>query len=144
MSNYATGSEEYIAMIGRYYGSIESRVEQVAIERGFVTRNGTVNIDKLAKESGVSTSTLWYLFKDKTRFRAFNLVTLAKLCAALSAQPGDLLVFVPGGSTRGLGHSDSAFANLMGTRNSNPDYPLTSEGLGNDIGEERAYISDEE
>lgn len=144
VSNFATGSEEYIAMIGRYYGSIESRIEAVAIEKGFVTRNGTVSIEKLSAASGVSRSTLWYLLKDKEHFRAFNLVTMAKLCAALESQPGDLLRFVPGGSERGLGYSTTAFSNLLGTQNSSAAYDLYSESGGDDIGEERAYINEEE
>ncbi len=143
MSNYASGNEQYHASIAQYYGSIESNLERLAIERGFVTRNGTVNIEKLSRASDVSTATLWYLLKDKTHFRAFNLVTMAKLCNVLNVQPGDLLTFVPGGSRAGLGYSDSAFVNLIGTQNRGAAYDPTSDDGGNDRGGEADPISED-
>jgi DNA-binding Xre family transcriptional regulator len=148
MSNYATGGEGYIAAIADYYGSIESNLEAVAISRGFVTRNNTVNINKLADASDVSTSTLWYLLKDKRHFRSFNLVTLSKLCHALQCQPADLLRYVPGGSSRGLGYSSEAFLGLRGTQNGRTaqvnDVPAdqASDGAGSEEGEERPFLSD--
>lgn len=144
MSNYATGNEAYLASIANYYGSIESRLEQVAIERGFVTRNGTVNINTLADASGVSTSTLWYLLKDKTKFRAFNLVTLTKLCSTLKVQPGDLLVHNPSGTSNGLGYSSDAFTKLRGTQGSNVTGYQGSDGPGTERDEERVPLSDGE
>ena len=43
----------------------------------------------LAKETGVSHTTLWRLKKDKARGITFN--TLERVCEALSCQPGDVL-----------------------------------------------------
>lgn len=144
MSNYATGSESYLAAIADFYGSIEQTIEELAIARGYVTRNGTVNLNTLAKASGVSTSTLWYLFRDKRAFRSMNLVTLSKLCHTLHAQPGDLLRYVPGGSGRGLGYSSEAFAQLRGTQARGMSFDQLSDGAGSDSGEERPAISDAE
>lgn len=43
----------------------------------------------LAKETGVSHTTLWRLKKDKAQGITFN--TLERVCEALSCQPGDVL-----------------------------------------------------
>ena len=45
----------------------------------------------LAKETGVSHTTLWRLKKDKAQGITFN--TLGKVCKALHCQPGDVLTF---------------------------------------------------
>jgi putative transcriptional regulator len=46
----------------------------------------------LAKETGISHTTLWRLKKGKAL--GLNFVTLEKLCEKLHCQPGDLLMFV--------------------------------------------------
>jgi DNA-binding Xre family transcriptional regulator len=142
VSNYALGSEAYLAAIADYYGSIESKLEEVAISRGFITRNGTVNINKLSDASGVSTSTLWYLLKGKDKFRAFNLVTLSKLCQTLHVQPGDLLTHVPSGSANGLGYSQEVFGKLRGTQHSQVSVDQAREYAGEERDEERVSLSD--
>jgi putative transcriptional regulator len=43
----------------------------------------------LAKETGVSHTTLWRLKKDKAQGITFN--TLERICQALDCQPGDVL-----------------------------------------------------
>ena len=43
----------------------------------------------LAKETGVSHTTLWRLKKDKAQGITFN--TLERVCKALNCQPGDVL-----------------------------------------------------
>lgn len=43
----------------------------------------------LAKETGVSHTTLWRLKKDKAQGITFN--TLERVCQALKCQPGDVL-----------------------------------------------------
>ena len=43
----------------------------------------------LAKETGVSHTTLWRLKKDKAHGITFN--TLERICQALKCQPGDVL-----------------------------------------------------
>ena len=45
----------------------------------------------LAKETGISHTTLWRLKKGKAL--GINFDTLEKICAALACQPGDLLEF---------------------------------------------------
>ncbi|HEV8589141.1 MAG TPA: helix-turn-helix transcriptional regulator [Pyrinomonadaceae bacterium] len=44
----------------------------------------------LAKETGVSHTTLWRLKKDKAQGITFN--TLESICRALKCQPGDVLI----------------------------------------------------
>ncbi len=46
----------------------------------------------LAKETGISHTTLWRLKKDKAL--GINFVTLEKLCKALHCQPGDMFTFI--------------------------------------------------
>jgi DNA-binding Xre family transcriptional regulator len=134
VSNYARFDDSYAAAAASYYGSIEHNLERLALERGFVTRNGTVNLNTLSAKSGISTSTLWYLLKDKTRFRAVNMVTLAKLCWTLGVQPGDLFTYVPGGTTSGLGYSSDAFTRLLGARPTNSTQPSDENSTqGSDI-----------
>jgi putative transcriptional regulator len=48
----------------------------------------------LAKETGVSHTTLWRLKKGKAV--GINFDTLEKICLALSCQPGDILVLTNG------------------------------------------------
>lgn len=45
----------------------------------------------LAKQTGISHTTLWRLKKDKAL--GINFITLEKLCETLKCQPGDLLSF---------------------------------------------------
>jgi putative transcriptional regulator len=45
----------------------------------------------LAKETGISHTTLWRLKKGKAL--GINFETLEKMCQALSCQPGDVLTF---------------------------------------------------
>ena len=45
----------------------------------------------LAKETGISHTTLWRLKKGKAL--GINFVTLDKLCEALNCQPGDVFTF---------------------------------------------------
>ena len=46
----------------------------------------------LAKNTGISHTTLWRLKKDKAL--GINFVTLEKLCEALDCQPGDMFTFI--------------------------------------------------
>jgi DNA-binding Xre family transcriptional regulator len=133
MSNYAHEDEVYLASSAAFYGSVIQHVEEVALARGFVTRNGTVNINQLSEHSGVSTSTLWYLLRDKKHYRAINLVTLAKLCWALGVGVGELFEYVPGGVSNGLGYSSEAFTRLRGaipTRSSDGSSTRSSDEGG--------------
>ena len=45
----------------------------------------------LAKETGISHTTLWRLKKDKSL--GINFITLEKLCETLECQPGDMFTF---------------------------------------------------
>ena len=46
----------------------------------------------LAKETGISHTTLWRLKKDKSL--GINFITLEKLCETLDCQPGDMVTFI--------------------------------------------------
>jgi putative transcriptional regulator len=61
---------------------IEIRVDQLLAEHGRT-------FYWLAKETGISHTTLWRLKKDKAL--GINFDTLEKICEALSCQPGDIL-----------------------------------------------------
>ena len=52
----------------------------------------------LAKETGISHTTLWRL--KKARAYGITLDTLGKICDALNCQPGDILKHVPDPKTR--------------------------------------------
>lgn len=51
------------------------------------------SLTRLARQAGVSRSTLTRLWYNRTEGITFD--TLAKLCASLDCQPGDLLAYVP-------------------------------------------------
>jgi len=61
---------------------IEIRVDELLEERGR-------SFYWLAKETGISHTTLWRL--KKARALGINFVTLEKICSALGCQPGDVL-----------------------------------------------------
>jgi putative transcriptional regulator len=61
---------------------IEIRVDQLLAEHGRT-------FYWLAKETGISHTTLWRLKKDKAL--GINFDTLEKICEALKCQPGDIL-----------------------------------------------------
>ena len=61
---------------------IEIRVDEVLAEHGRT-------FYWLAKETGISHTTLWRLKKDKAL--GINFDTLEKICQALNCQPGDVL-----------------------------------------------------
>jgi putative transcriptional regulator len=61
---------------------IEIRVDQLLAEHGHT-------FYWLAKETGISHTTLWRLKKGKAL--GINFETLEKLCQALDCQPGDVL-----------------------------------------------------
>jgi putative transcriptional regulator len=70
-------------------GRVVLRADVVALARG------EVNIRRLAAVMGVSYSTLHFLLRHPQRVEAISLDMLAKLCAALDCQPGDLLSYSP-------------------------------------------------
>ena len=61
---------------------IEIRVDELLVGRGRT-------FYWLAKETGISHSTLWRLKKGKSV--GINFATLEQICRALSCQPGDVL-----------------------------------------------------
>lgn len=63
---------------------IEIRIDQLLKQQGRT-------FYWLAKETGISHTTLWRLKKDKSL--GINFVTLEKLCQALDCQPGDVLSY---------------------------------------------------
>ena len=64
---------------------IEIRIDQLLKARGRT-------FYWLAKETGISHTTLWRLKKGKAL--GINFATLEKLCEALDCQPGDMLAFI--------------------------------------------------
>jgi putative transcriptional regulator len=70
---------------------IEIRVDELLAERGRT-------FYWLAKETGISHSTLWRLKKGKSV--GINFATLERICRLLSCQPGDVLRLV-NGKTKG-------------------------------------------
>ena len=66
---------------------IEIRVDQLLAEHGRT-------FYWLAKESGISHTTLWRLKKGKAL--GINFETLEKMCQALKCQPGDVLALANG------------------------------------------------
>jgi putative transcriptional regulator len=71
---------------------IEIRVDQLLAEHGRT-------FYWLAKETGISHTTLWRLKKGKAL--GINFETLEKMCQALSCQPGDVLAFSSEGAQNG-------------------------------------------
>jgi putative transcriptional regulator len=63
---------------------IEIRIDQLLKARGRT-------FYWLAKETGISHTTLWRLKKDKAL--GINFITLEKLCETLACQPGDMFAF---------------------------------------------------
>jgi len=66
---------------------IEIRGDQLLAEHGR-------NFYWLAKETGISHTTLWRLKKGKAL--GINFETLEKMCQALKCQPGDVIALAPG------------------------------------------------
>ncbi len=66
---------------------IEIRVDQLLAEHGRT-------FYWLAKETGISHTTLWRLKKGKAL--GINFETLEKMCQALKCQPGDVIALAPG------------------------------------------------
>jgi len=66
---------------------IEVRIDQLLKARGRT-------FYWLAKETGISHTTLWRLKKGKAL--GINFITLEKLSEALDCQPGDMLLFING------------------------------------------------
>jgi putative transcriptional regulator len=64
---------------------IEARIDQLLKARGRT-------FYWLAKETGISHTTLWRLKKGKAL--GINFITLEKLCGTLDCQPGDVFTFI--------------------------------------------------
>ena len=64
---------------------IEVRIDQLLKARGRT-------FYWLAKETGISHTTLWRLKKDKAL--GINFITLERLCETLDCQPGDMVTFI--------------------------------------------------
>jgi putative transcriptional regulator len=61
----------------------------------------------LAKETGISHTTLWRLKKGKAL--GINFITLEKLCGTLGCQPGDMVKFI-NQKRRGTGERPRTYA----------------------------------
>lgn len=71
------------------YIAVEGDTAMVGIRIHHLLKNHGRTFYWLAKETGISHTTLWRL--KKGRALGINFVTLEKLCQALNCQPGDLL-----------------------------------------------------
>ena len=78
---------------------IEIRVDQLLAEHGRT-------FYWLAKETGISHTTLWRLKKGKAL--GINFETLEKMCQALSCQPGDVLALPSGQGAQNGGKKRSS------------------------------------
>lgn len=80
-------------------GTIRLRVAEVAYARGYVNTEGpfagTVNLTALQRGTDLAYTTLTALVRQPATVRAITFDTLARLCAFLDCQPGDLLVYEP-------------------------------------------------
>ena len=83
---------------------IEIRVDQLLAEHGRT-------FYWLAKETGISHTTLWRLKKGKAL--GINFETLEKMCQALKCQPGDVLAFA-------LSEKDGQRGSKKGAKNGHP------------------------
>jgi putative transcriptional regulator len=72
----------YASAVGRKGAMIRVQIDQLLKARGR-------SFYWLAKETGVSHTTLWRLKKDKAQGITFN--TLEAICRTLKCQPGDVL-----------------------------------------------------
>lgn len=75
--------------------AIKSRLHMLMAEK-------KMNMTDLARETGISRTTIWSLYHDKTTKIEFK--TLDALCRYFKCQPGDVLVYVEeesGGSKEG-------------------------------------------
>jgi DNA-binding Xre family transcriptional regulator len=116
MSYNVATDDSYRKKIALNFGSIRSHIKEIALDRGFRNKAGGVHINRLAREGHLSTNTLYFIFNKADSYRAIDLVTLAKLCKVLKAQPGELFSFVPGLTSDALGINTDLFASLEGTR----------------------------
>ena len=116
MSYNISPDDEYRKKIALTYGSIRNNVQERALELGYRNASGGVAVNRLSRESGLSTATLYFLLVKPEKFRSLDFVTLAKLCRVLKCQPGDLFEFVPGLTTDAMGLDASTFGALSGAR----------------------------
>ncbi|MGB9791485.1 MAG: helix-turn-helix domain-containing protein [Thermacetogeniaceae bacterium] len=65
--------------------AIKSRLHMLMAEK-------KMNMSDLARETGISRTTIWSLYHDKSTKIDFN--TLDALCRYFKCQPGDVLVYV--------------------------------------------------
>ncbi len=98
MKNIARGGRDTVTAGA---AMIETRLDELLEERGRT-------FYWLAKETGISHTTLWRLKKGKAL--GINFGTLEGICAALGCQPGDVLRLSGGGKgkKRGTGRAPAA------------------------------------
>lgn len=87
--NYAIYSASEILTVSETY-VVRCRLRtMIKVEMDKLLRERGRSFYWLAKETGVSHTTLWRLKKDKAQGITFN--TLRSICTALKCQPGDVL-----------------------------------------------------
>jgi putative transcriptional regulator len=82
-------------------GHIRFHLDSLMRKAGLVNRTGRsdtrgkTSLLGLSRRSGISPNTCWQLLRHPETINRLELGTLARLCAALGCQPGDLLEYVP-------------------------------------------------
>lgn len=79
-------------------GTIQNRVSDILGQKGMTIRD-------FEKAADLSYGTAWALYHRKTSQITFDV--LAKICAALNVQVGDLLVYVPYEESNVSGNGDT-------------------------------------
>ena len=88
MSNTAyTADRQYLLYVVNSMVSVETFMIQIRVDQLLAEHGRTFYW--LAKETGISHTTLWRLKKGKAL--GINFETLEKMCQALKCQPGDVL-----------------------------------------------------
>ena len=88
MSNAGyTADGQYLPYVISIVDEIEKHMIEIRVDQLLAGQGRTYYW--LAKEAGISHTTLWRLKKDKAL--GINFETLEKICEALKCQPGDIL-----------------------------------------------------
>lgn len=76
-------------------GTIRIDLYEVARRAGLLNLAGKPNAKAIQRATDISMPVLWYLLRRPENAQAIRFETLARLCAGLQCQPGDILSFTP-------------------------------------------------
>lgn len=87
------------------FGTVRPRVAELAKERGYYhdtgLHKGKVNSSGLARDLRMVESAVWPLLRAPERRSGITFEVIARLCAVLRCQPGDLFEYLPPGQRPG-------------------------------------------